>query len=351
MEKTMSSNTYSAVHSADCIIVTCQSGNTAPKTVAILQDNIRLVLLENKIIEVPQYGTSTRIIIDDPEHDAWQIMNAITTAVSQATRGTRLCKYLSVSAVSVLVTAVLCSWLLLKPQYPVLLPEKQELPAPLAPEERHPLSLHTETNSKKHAVLGPAFVPAPSSPEPETKNSEKENDAAAAAARQNLASVLKRNADRGMFTINMSTGHQRTLYAFLDPECINCKNLEPDLKRLASEFNIVIFPVSVIGGEKSSEQISPLLCEPDLQKRQDGWHALFNADAGIRTPLQQPTTASGSCLRAAAAAIDVNNLGFRQFGFGGTPWIITDTGYHLPSSMLKAPETIHLFLTASDPQE
>lgn len=53
----------------------------------------------------------------------------------------------------------------------------------------------------------------------------------AAAARHNLAAVLKRNADRGMFTVNLSSGHERTLYAFLDPACPNCRLLEPALKR------------------------------------------------------------------------------------------------------------------------
>ncbi|ECG3146333.1 DsbC family protein [Salmonella enterica] len=335
----MSSKTYSAVHSADCIIVTCQTGDTPLKTIAILPDNVRLVLMDNKIIEIFQYGTSTRVIIDDPEHDAWRIMNAITTVIPQISKSSRLCKYLAASAASVIVTAALCSWWMTKSQSRVPLPESLEQPVlhKSYTAERPPLSLHTEANNNKLTSPALTFVP----------KEEKED----AAARQNLASVLKRNADRGMFTINLSTGHQRTLYAFLDPECINCKNLEPDLKRLTSEFNIVIFPVSVIGGEKSSEQISPLLCEPDQQKRQNGWHTLFEADAGIRNPVHPPTTASGSCLRAAAAAIDVNNLGFRQFGFEGTPWIITDTGYHLPSSLLKSPATVHLFLTASEPQE
>ncbi|EDS6807090.1 DsbC family protein [Salmonella enterica subsp. enterica serovar Legon] len=349
----MSSKNYSAVHSANSIIVTCHSEASPPKTIAILHDKSRLVLQENKILEIPDFGMTPRVIIDDPQYDAWHIMNAIADIVPQVTRVSRFRKYLIVSAISVLVTAALCSWWMTKSQSRVPLPESLEQPVLHKPytAERPPLSLHTEANNNKLTSPALTFVPKEVAPEPESKTTEKEENAAAAAARQNLATVLKRNADRGMFTINLSTGHQRTLYAFLDPECINCKNLEPDLKRLASEFNIVIFPVSVIGGEKSSEQISPLLCEPDQQKRQNGWHTLFEADAGIRNPVQHPATASGSCLRAAAAAIDVNNLGFRQFGFEGTPWIITDTGYHLPSSLLKSPATVHLFLTASEPQE
>ncbi len=95
----------------------------------------------------------------------------------------------------------------------------------------------------------------------------------AAAARHNLATVLKRNADRGMFTINLSSGHERTLFAFLDPACPNCRLLEPALKRPASDFNVVIYPVSVIGGEESTDRVAPLLCEKDAQKRAAGWHS------------------------------------------------------------------------------
>ena len=36
-----------------------------------------------------------------------------------------------------------------------------------------------------------------------------------------------------MFTINLSTGHERTLYAFLDPCMHQLPSLEPALKQLA----------------------------------------------------------------------------------------------------------------------
>lgn len=68
-----------------------------------------------------------------------------------------------------------------------------------------------------------------------------------------------------MFTINLSSGHERTLYAFLDPACPNCRLLDPALKRLASDFNVVIYPVSVIGGEESTDRVAPLLCEKMLR--------------------------------------------------------------------------------------
>ncbi|MCV5662832.1 thioredoxin domain-containing protein, partial [Escherichia coli] len=113
----------------------------------------------------------------------------------------------------------------------------------------------------------------------------------AEAARHNLHTVLKRNADRGMFNINLSSGHDRTLYAFLAPACPNCRLLEPALKRLASDFNVVIYPVSVIGGEESTDRVAPLLCEKDAQKRAAGWHRLYSADNGMMTPSEETTPA------------------------------------------------------------
>ncbi|ECZ9484804.1 DsbC family protein, partial [Shigella sonnei] len=169
--------------------------------------------------------------------------------------------------------------------------------------------------------------------------------------RRNLATVLKRNADRGMFTINLSTGHERTLYAFLDPACINCRLLEPALKQLAREFSVVIYPVSVIGGESSTKRTAPLLCEPDSQKRATGWHQLYSADSGMAPTGDAPAAQDGQCLTAARAAIDVNNQAFRQFGFGGTPWVLSDTGWHLPSGILKDATSVRLFLKATDSEE
>ena len=144
----------------------------------------------------------------------------------------------------------------------------------------------------------------------------------AAAARHNLATVLKRNADRRL--------------------------LEPALKRLASDFNVVIYPVSVIGGEESTDRVAPLLCEKDAQKRAAGWHRLYSADNGMMTPSEETTPADETCLKAARAAIDVNNVAFRKFGFAGTPWVLSDTGWHLPTGILQETGTLNLFLKTTD---
>ncbi len=63
--------------------------------------------------------------------------------------------------------------------------------------------------------------------------------------------------------------------------------LEPALKRLASDFNVVIYPVSVIGGEESTDRVAPLLCEKDAQKRTAGWHAYIPENNGMMTPTEE----------------------------------------------------------------
>lgn len=169
--------------------------------------------------------------------------------------------------------------------------------------------------------------------------------------RLQMADVLKRNAARGMFTITLSEGHPRTLYAFLDPTCSVCRQMEPAIEKLAQQYNVIIFPVSVVNdGGDAVKRIIPLLCQQDPVKRAAGWQNTFRADAGMHIPGSPETNepVDDACADAAEAAIGVNNLGFRQFGFSGTPWVLTDTGFHLPTGMLSQPEKIGLFLDTTD---
>ncbi len=86
----------------------------------------------------------------------------------------------------------------------------------------------------------------------------------------------------------------------------------------------------------------------DAQKRAAGWHRLYSADNGMMTPSEETTPADETCLKAARAAIDVNNVAFRKFGFAGTPWVLSDTGWHLPTGILQETGTLNLFLKTTD---
>ncbi|EDS2240981.1 thioredoxin fold domain-containing protein [Salmonella enterica] len=228
-----------------------------------------------------------------------------------------------------------------------------EIPAVMTQQrERLPLTLKAispDATPAASAVSTETGLPPTASAPVRTEKAENVENAEATTARKNLATVLKRNADRGMFTINLSSGHERTLYAFLDPRCPNCRALEPVLRRLTRDFNIVVYPVSVIGGEASASHVAPLLCEKDPQKRAEGWHHLYSADEGMVTPGHKKNTLPDEdCLKAARAAIDVNNVAFHQFGFPGTPWVLSDTGWHLPAALLQEPGQVSMFLKTTD---
>lgn len=389
---------YSAARREHNIIVTAQKDGRT-QTLLILQTNSHghLVARDHQLLEItpPHRGTPETItLIDSPEHDAAGILEAIAGCLP---RRVNVALQLWLTALLVLLALIILSPLLphsrpvpvqesamTRSLSPELVPEQENLPVPVpsavksgikpaTPEpdgkipavmeqqrERLPLTLNSVFPDKPSAALTPAqseeahpVATAPESTESDKKSTEDAEDvenAEASAARKNLATVLKRNADRGMFTITLSSGHERTLYAFLDPRCPNCRALEPVLRRLTTDFNIVVYPVSVIGGEASASHVAPLLCEKDPQKRAEGWHHLYSADDGMATPgHRESTPPDEACLKAARAAIDVNNVAFRQFGFPGTPWILSDTGWHLPATLLQEPGKVSLFLkTISD---
>lgn len=384
---------YSADRREHNIIVTAQKDGL-PQTLLILQTDSHghLVARDHQLLEIipPHRGTPGAItLIDSPEHDAAGILEAIAGCLP---RRVNVAPHLWLTALLVLLVLIILSPFLphsrsvqasksvmIRSLPPGPAPEHIFLPGlepsamksdikPATPEpdgeipavmeqqrERLPLTLNSVFQDKPSAALTPAqseeahpVATAPEGTESDkksTEDAENVENAEASAARKNLATVLKRNADRGMFTITLSSGHERTLYAFLDPRCPNCRALEPVLRRLTTDFNIVVYPVSVIGGEASASHVAPLLCEKDPQKRAEGWHHLYSADDGMVTPgHRESTPPDEECLKAARAAIDVNNVAFRQFGFPGTPWVLSDTGWHLPATLLQEPGKVSLFL-------
>lgn len=132
-----------------------------------------------------------------------------------------------------------------------------------------------------------------------------------------MVEILKRSTDRGLFTIQLSTGHERTLYAFLDPTCAVCRSMEPAIEQLAQRYNVVVFPVSVVNdGGDAVEKIIPVLCEKDQTARAVAWSDLFRPDAGMLVPGQTtPPQMSSDCSASAQAVVAVNDTGFRTFGF------------------------------------
>lgn len=379
---------YSASRRGRNIIVTAQKDGRT-QTLAILQTDTpgHLVARGHQLLEIlpARMGQPETItLIDSPEHDAAGILTAI--AGCHPRRANIVSQLWLATPLILLVLFILSSLIyhiqsepapaMARSLPPPPSPVKQSTPAPVpsavksgikpaTPEpdgeipavmtqqrERLPLTLKAispDATPAASAVSTETGLPPAASAPVRTEKAENVENAEATTARKNLATVLKRNADRGMFTINLSSGHERTLYAFLDPRCPNCRALEPVLRRLTRDFNIVVYPVSVIGGEASASHVAPLLCEKDPQKRAEGWHHLYSADEGMVTPGHKKNTLPDEdCLKAARAAIDVNNVAFHQFGFPGTPWVLSDTGWHLPAALLQEPGQVSMFLKTTD---
>lgn len=165
---------------------------------------------------------------------------------------------------------------------------------------------------------------------------------------------LKKAADRGYFTVPLSSGHARTLYVFADPDCPNCRNWEPVIEALANEYNVEIFPVSAIGQEKSMQQIQPVLYL-DKEQRAAAWKKLFSIDDGMLTIGKKNTGAAGKDetpakrddkrWKIAGEALAINDVAFKQYRIPGTPWVIADDGRHVSQSMMKDPATLRAFMS------
>jgi TrbB protein len=176
--------------------------------------------------------------------------------------------------------------------------------------------------------------------------------------RNALPSKLRSAADRKLFTVDYSTGHARTLYVFADPRCPNCQRLEASLNRLSDAFNVVVFPVAVIGKEKSIAAITPVLCLPPEQ-RKAAWDALFDpVPVGMSLSKSQEKPASegvdskaaspaGDC-DVATKALGINQVAYEAYRIPGTPWVVSDDGRYVPQALLRNPLQLQTFLDHKD---
>lgn len=166
--------------------------------------------------------------------------------------------------------------------------------------------------------------------------------------RQGLPAKLQMAAEgRKLFTVDYSSGHARTLYVFADPECPNCQRLEPALEAAAKGFNVVVFPVAVIGREKSIASITPVLCLPPEQ-RKAAWSALFDIGNGVmdlgKPAIKGNVEPAGNC-DIAGKALGVNEVAYQTYRIPGTPWVIADDGRYVSQDVLQNPLKLQAFMS------
>lgn len=173
-----------------------------------------------------------------------------------------------------------------------------------------------------------------------------------------LGKKLRMAADRKLFTVDYSAGHSRTLFVFADPACPNCQRVEPLLEAASKEYNVVVFPVAVIGREKTIAAVTPVLCmAPDQRKA--AWSALFDIGQDGLTLGQvpaQPGRAGGEPSDQGACDIGpmvlgVNEQAYKTYRIPGTPWVITDDGRHVSQALLSNPTKLEAFLNEKGPTD
>lgn len=159
------------------------------------------------------------------------------------------------------------------------------------------------------------------------------------------AASLKKAADSGRYTIALSSGRARTIYVFSDPLCPHCQEIEPTLEALTRDYNVVIFPVTLVGKQDTVAAVSPILCvAPD--KRTSLWQSLFRADGNVSlSPTASKETAPDSCTDG-QHAISINDRAFDYYQLPGTPQLIADDGRDIPFSALTSDDALANFMNA-----
>lgn len=169
---------------------------------------------------------------------------------------------------------------------------------------------------------------------------------------KSLPEKLHKAAERKFFTVDYSSGHARTLYVFADPSCPNCQRVEPLLQGASSQYNVVVFPVSVIGREQSVAAITPVLCLPPEQ-RKAAWITLFDVGhEGLEIGKEKPTSETDAdptrCAEAQQALV-VNEVAYQTYRIPGTPWVISDDGRHVSQALLSDPDRLQAFMSEQEP--
>ncbi|WP_387691523.1 hypothetical protein [Photorhabdus sp. RM71S] len=158
------------------------------------------------------------------------------------------------------------------------------------------------------------------------------------------AQSLQKAAASDRYTVSLSSGHPRTLYVFADPLCPHCREIEPTLEALTRDYNVEIFPVSVIGKQASSKEIIPVLCAtPD--KRASLWQSLFPGDSRPASSQKQGNVMTTSCSEG-EHALAINDRAFGYYQLPGTPQLLADDGREIPFSALTSDDTLTRFINS-----
>lgn len=208
----------------------------------------------------------------------------------------------------------------------------ESLPLKQLPDEALPISPATPVHTTTANITSP--IPPILSPEEVSE------------ARKLLATRLQNGAARKEFTVTLSSGHPRTLFAFVDPECVNCLIFEPTLQALSEQYNVQIFPVTLTGKARTAERVAPVLCSP-AEKRAAMWRDLFDTGAGMLDPAEETSISPATC-EAGQNALARNDMAFDLYKLPGTPTVISDDGRLIPLQAMTSNAMLQAFLNNTE---
>jgi len=331
-----------------------------PHTIALIELASPVSLIQQgDTVRCRVQGGSDHLISVPQGTDPAALLTQISTALDQYKKRTKLKGFsaaITAAVVGLALGSGLATYLMSaqarQNQSALLSQAQRQLSQPLAANAPiQPLASHTVASVPP--VTSTASDAAPVQVTPAADPAEADGWSLPASVRGELAGKLRNAAGRGVFTVDYSTGHDRTLYVFADPQCPNCQRLDSVLNKVAGFYNVVVFPVAVVGQEKSMASITPVLCLPPEQRKK-AWDALFD-QAGDVMNLGKPVQAQGVTGAAdpakcdvAGKALGVNEVAYRTYRIPGTPWIISDDGRHVPQAVLQDPAELQSFLSAAE---
>lgn len=174
--------------------------------------------------------------------------------------------------------------------------------------------------------------PAPVAAAPQQQAQQPQRPAVAMPTAADMARIMSEGVKSGKYSVQLSSGDKGTLYVFSDPACRHCQRLEEELDKLAKDYTIHLFPVSVIGGEKTAKNVSKLLCAKP-EKRRELWKQVVK---GKDVP--------GEDCDAGNAAASRNDKIFIALRFEGTPTIINSNGEQTPDHVANRADEITAWL-------
>jgi TrbB protein len=126
---------------------------------------------------------------------------------------------------------------------------------------------------------------------------------------------------------------KQTLYVFSDQNCIYCRAFDAHLKTLSQRYTVHIFPVSVVGGERSLQISEQILCL-NKEARSKEWEQVLH---GIEA---EAVKTMNSC----QPAVNENDQAFRASHLRGTPAILNGFGQEVPESIPHTADALDIWM-------